>query len=368
MTRMVSIIITYYTGLNILKSNIELLLQTITKEEIEIIVVNDNPTTPLSIDMLPPMDRFSLHIAVMPQNGGYAAACNYGVKTAKGDILIFMDSDILVTSIWLEQLINAYNATPDCGAVSTTILNLDESSVVHWGLGINEGIEVLKPFRDGKLPPKLQHGIYEFNMLTSGCILIPRIVFEEVGGFDEKFYNGFCDLDLTYHIKQTGYKCVVSSDAIVYHRGKVAGSTRLASEDDTRALFIKKWRENLLNDAMQILPYLYNANITFVPSSEYMLINYSRSFWASDYHAVLMTSLNAQISTNYNFKNIVSSKLILEDFLPWGLCGLNCSLIYFCDNITQLISNQHWYKHRKGKGDLIADKNGNLILTDDLLI
>lgn len=111
---------------------------------------------------------------------------------------------------------------------------------------MNKGMEVIKPFRDGVLPDKLKHGIYEFNMASSGCILIPKNIFYKVDGYDEQFYNGFCDLDLTYKITQQGYKCVYSSDAIVYHRGKVSGTTRTAAEDDTRALFMKKWAKNYL--------------------------------------------------------------------------------------------------------------------------
>ena len=241
---MISIIITYYTGLNILRSNIALLLQT-NLYDAEIIIVNDNPTNKLTLDMLPTSNSSTIRIIEMPQNGGYAAACNHGAKNARGDILIFMDSDILVSENWLKPLLNAYEATENCGAVSTTIYNLNKKQIVHWGLGMVQGYEVLKPFRDGNLPVKFQRGIYEFNMASSGCILIPHNIFNNIGEFDEQFYNGFCDLDLTYRITRNGYKCIYCSEAIVYHRGKVAGMTRLAAEDDTRALFIKKWKNAL---------------------------------------------------------------------------------------------------------------------------
>lgn len=49
---MISIIITYYTGLNILYSNLSLLLQSNVKD-IEIIIVNDNPKNKLDLQMLP---------------------------------------------------------------------------------------------------------------------------------------------------------------------------------------------------------------------------------------------------------------------------------------------------------------------------
>lgn len=364
---MISIIITYYTGVNILYSNLSLLLQT-KLENVEIIIVNDNPKHELTVNMLPPSDTVPIRILTMPQNGGYAAACNYGVENANGELLIFMDSDILVSKNWLSPLKKAYYETSNCGAVSTTILNLNKKQIVHWGLGMVEGFEVIKPFRDGDLPTVFQHGIYAFSMASSGCILIPKKIFQNLGGFDEQFYNGFCDLDLTYRITQSSYKCIYCSDSIVYHRGKISGSTRLAAEDDTRALFIKKWKDKLPNDGMTILPYLYNANISDRTSTSYIIVNFSRSLLAPKYHSILLECLSASLANYYEFKNQASSFITLEDYLPWGVCGVDIPIIYYTDTITNITNNQHWFSHRVGKGDIIADRNGNLLITDKLIV
>ena len=109
-------------------------------------------------------------------------------------------------------------------------------------------------------------------------------------------------------------------------------------------------------------------NISQYISTEYMIVNFSRSLFAKDYHMILLESLKANLKNYYEFRNQVSSMIILEDFLPWSLCGLNLPLIYFVDNILVITHNQHWFMHRVGKGDLIADKNGNFIMTDNLLI
>lgn len=364
---MTSIIITYYIGLNILKSNLTLLLSQ-KMNDVEIIIVNDNPNSDLSIDMLSLTTDIPIKIVAMSRNGGYAAACNYGVKHAIGNILIFMDSDILVSEGWLNHLLKAYHVTEHCGAVSATILNLNQKKVVHWGLAMNKGIEVIKPFRDGFVPAYLQHGIYSFNMATSGCILIPKKIFIEVGGFDEAFYNGFCDLDLTYCITNHGYQCVYCSDAIVYHRGKISGTIRLAAEDDTRALFVRKWKDNLLDDGMKVLMTLYKSMITFKSKPEYILLNFSRSLFKQDYHSTLFKSLNATQKSYYEFQDQNSAIVTLEDFLPWSMCGLQVPMIYYGDSITSIENNKHWFMHRRGKGDILADKNGNLLLTDNLLV
>lgn len=58
---MISIIITYYTGVNILYSNLSLLLQT-KLENVEIIIVNDNPKHELTVNMLPPHQILCLYV------------------------------------------------------------------------------------------------------------------------------------------------------------------------------------------------------------------------------------------------------------------------------------------------------------------
>ena len=184
----------------------------------------------------------------------------------------------------------------------------------------------------------------------------------------DRFYNGFCDLDLTYRITQKSYKCIYCSEAIVYHRGKISGTTRLAAEDDTRALFIKKWKNSLPNDGLKILPHLYKSNINFKSHTSYILVNFSRSLLAFKYHSLLLTCLNASLANYYELKNQASPFITLEDFLPWSFCGLDIPIIYYTDTITNLASNQHWFGHRVGKGDIIADRNGNLSLTDDLVV
>lgn len=82
-----STIITFYNGLSSLKMCINLLQDALKAEDIyEIIVVNDNPT--MNINFLE--DEYSVQVLNMPENKGYAAACNYAVDHARYDTLLFM--------------------------------------------------------------------------------------------------------------------------------------------------------------------------------------------------------------------------------------------------------------------------------------
>jgi GT2 family glycosyltransferase len=334
--------------------------------ETEIIIVNDNPSTPLNTNDFEEFHK-PLKIITPEKNGGYSCACNIGAAEAEGDNLIFMDCDIMPVNGWFESMIHALHETNNCGAVSATILNMETGGVVHWGMGMVHGVDVLKPFRDCPLPEKLNKGIYEFNLLTSGCLLVPKDVFNQTKGFDSILYNGYCDLDLIMKIKTIGYKCVTSSEAVVYHRGKVAGQTRIASEEDTRALFVYRWGEKLPDDGLQLLQKLFLSHNDYPGNGHVLLINFSRSLLALEYHDVLKKTFSLNIECKYDFRNVFNTRIILEDYLSWSLTAIDRPIIYFCDNIMQLKENRHWFSYREGRKDYLIDRHGNVMLTDKII-
>ena len=209
-----SILITYYQNQNILKTALTLLLKTLgNRMDVEIIISSDNPK--VNIDAFRDIDKLSrIYTINATENGGYSVACNKAAQMAKGELLILMDSDIFVTDGWLNALEEVYKSKPNVGSVSSTILSLNTGSVVHWGLS-TIGVEILKPFRDGKLPEKLFNTITESPLLTSGCLMVKKEIFETVGGMDTAFYNGYCDLDFSMKLRMLKLKNYVTTNSIV---------------------------------------------------------------------------------------------------------------------------------------------------------
>ena len=359
-----SILITYYSGKNLVKSAITLLCQSLGKcQDIEIIISNDNPNE--NINEFADIDKYQrIKIINSDKNGGYSIALNRAANAAKGNMLILMDSDIFVTPDWLNGLENVYKTHTNIGCVSSTILSLNNGSVVHWGLSL-VGVEVLKPYRDYILPRKLKNTTAMFPLLTSGCLMVSHELFNKVHGMDPMFYNGYCDLDFTAKIRELKYSVYATTESIVYHRGKVAGQIRTMGEEDTRALFFAKWSDKLKIEGLPLLQDLILFHdIAFF--NKYILINFSKSIYFEQYIDSIKKACNCSIDIIYDYKSR-SLPLILEDICPWDLCAERTPIMYFCDNATLLLQNNHWFFHRKNKGDVIIDRNGNAILTDSVL-
>ena len=358
-----SIIITYYQGKNIVETALKLLCETLKKRtDIEIIVSCDNPEKDItSFKKLDPLSR--IRIINTTENGGYSVACNRAVQIARAEKIILMDSDIFVTENWLEGLEDVYAKYTHVGCVSSTILNLNNGTVVHWGLSLI-GVEVLKPFRDGKLPVQLKNTITESPLLTSGCLMVDKNIYSKVGGMDSAFYNGYCDLDFSMKLSQMGYNNYVTTNSVVYHRGKVAGQIRIMGEEDTRALFFARWGNKSSICGTDI--YCNLLSLTNIEhASEYIFFNFSKSLYLKQYKKCITKVYKCKLIYEYDFKNL-TLPLLLEDIFPWDICANSTPFIYFCDNFNLLTQNRHWFFHRNGRGDLLIDRNGNVISTDTL--
>lgn len=361
----ISIIITYYSGLNIIQNCLYSLYDSLktTKYSYEIIVVNDNPNIKLENYL---QDFSSLKILNHEINMGHPAACNNGAKIAIGQNLIFMDCDIFVTDNWLENLYKGFADIPNIGALSSTILNMNTSKIHMTGVAIHQ-VDILKILRGADIKEVKKKYEY-FDFLSSACIMIPREVFCNVGGFDELFFNSDGDLDLTYRIKKQGYQLATVFSSIVYHKGRVAGTMRNISVNDTKALFFKKWGDTLpdgLNKIQKLFAIFAGKNDI---SKCYILINLCKSIVLNDYIEAIQKSLNINIIQTYNFKQYYDyAGISFIDFINNDLAHYNIPFIFLSDNFLCVSNNYFWFKARECKKDITIDINGNIKFVHDVI-
>ncbi len=71
--------------------------------------------------------------------------------------------------------------------------------------------------------------------MTGACLLIERTLFDECGGFDEAYVNGYEDVDLCLEVRERGRKVVCCTSAFIYHYGQISEG-RTADDDRNAAL------------------------------------------------------------------------------------------------------------------------------------
>src|SRR6185295_15410990 len=138
--------------------------------DVEIIVVDDASTPPVAA-------RPGIEVLRLASNAGPGAARNHGARRATGDVLLFVDSDVVVAPDAVERMRRVLDRRPD---VAAAFGSYDASPRAPG---------VVSQFRNLLLHFVHQHGDPEASTFWAGCGAIRRAVFEAVGGFDEGDYT-----------------------------------------------------------------------------------------------------------------------------------------------------------------------------------
>lgn len=150
-----------------------------------------------------------------PSNQGFAAACNRGAMAARGDYLLFINPDALLSATSLTTAANFLTAHTNVGIVG--LLLCDESGQPEpqaFGSAIGVGQLLWRKL----VPSRTLTRPLACGWVSGGALLIRREVFWEVGGFDPAFFMYWEDVDLCYRVRQHDWRVVVVPAAPVRHQ------------------------------------------------------------------------------------------------------------------------------------------------------
>ncbi|MGH3797574.1 MAG: glycosyltransferase [Pseudonocardiaceae bacterium] len=166
-------------------------------------------------------------------NTGFAGGCNLGADKATGSVVAFINSDARPHRDWVRAAVDVLQAEPDVAAVASKVLNWDgelidfvDGGLTWYGMGY-------KP--QAGQPDDGAHDTPRDTLFGTGAaLLVRRDVFEQLGGFDERFFMFYEDVDLGWRINLRGYRVRYEPRSIAYHRHH--GSLRGA--DPAREIYL----------------------------------------------------------------------------------------------------------------------------------
>jgi O-antigen biosynthesis protein len=209
-----SIIILTHNQLNFTKRCIES-IRLHTASSYEIIVV-DNASTDDSIKYL--QEQKDIKVLYNNENLGYAKGNNQGLELATGDIILFLNNDVVVTAGWLEPLIHTLSSNEKiamAGPVTNNISGLQKIPVNYN----EETLEGLDSFSLEHCNQNRQRS-KKVLRLVGFALACKRKVLDEIGPFDEVFGMGnFEDDDLCLRALSKGYELRIVHDSYIHHYG-----------------------------------------------------------------------------------------------------------------------------------------------------
>jgi GT2 family glycosyltransferase len=183
-----------------------------------------------------------------PAESGFGAACAEGLARARGEFLVWLNNDVLVTEGWLEQLVALATSNPVIGMVGpmsnyapgqqwvTEVpyrlrLNRSERASAAGGNQHREDTEALDRFaREWR--ERHKGGWFEAERLGGFCLLLKREVANKVGFLSEEWEEGIFDADrLSREVRQAGYRVPVSVLSRPVHPPLRKPSSRSVAEE-----------------------------------------------------------------------------------------------------------------------------------------
>jgi len=204
----VSIIIVNYNGKKLLEKCLESLFK-VTYDNFEIILV-DNNSTDETIEYVT-KNYPSIIIIKLDSNKGFAEPNNIASKIAKGDFLLFLNNDTVVTPNFITELVDVLINDLKI-AICQSLLLKPDGSIDSSG----DFIDKIGIVYNSK---KQINDIREISSARGASMIIRKDVFEQLHGFDEQFFVSFEDVDLGWRTWIKGYRVVVNPKSIVYHVG-----------------------------------------------------------------------------------------------------------------------------------------------------
>ena len=157
------------------------------------------------------------------KNSFQAVSRNNGAKIATGDFLFFLDDDNIVDKDIFSEVAKAFEENPKLGLVAPMAVHMRPGKEnIIWSLGSDFNIWTSQP-KDhcpnlpiDELPESPKS--YPTSYYPNGFI-VPRKVFDAVGGFDEKYVQIFEESDFGWKIREAGYEEIILTTARTEHHG-----------------------------------------------------------------------------------------------------------------------------------------------------
>ena len=217
----VSVIIPTYNRCNFLRELLDsVAAQSYPTERFEVIIVDDgsaDKTADITREDFP----FTLRY-FWQTNQGDAAARNLGVQQSRGDVLVFLDDDILIESDYLTHLVKEHKPSPKRIVVGTEHLWLEDTNPLASESSIPK-------------TPDTEPAIvaYAFVDVCSNNMSLKREAYFSIGMMQKLDFPGsniWCDVDFSYRAYQQGFEFYRSTRAICYHRDYTAQNLNTAKK------------------------------------------------------------------------------------------------------------------------------------------
>ena len=184
-------------------------------------------------------------------NLGFLRSCNAAVQQTRGEIVLLVNNDVIVHRDAVNELLAAFDAFPRAGVMGGLILNRDGTIQENGGV-LWRDASAWNYRRNRALDAESLFNTREADYVSGCWFGVRRAVWDEVGGFDDRFAPAYCEeSDLCMTVRHRGYEVRVAPHSVVTHLDGATmgqdenGNSLKAYQRINREKLVHKWRHVL---------------------------------------------------------------------------------------------------------------------------
>ncbi len=248
-----SIIILNYKTIDLTTSCINSIVEQYKKEldenKFEIIVVDNNSedeSFEALSNLMPTISNFK--VLESKENLGFGKGCNLGASKAKGEFLLFLNSDTKIKDQGLIKMVDYLSQNKNIGVLGGKLKNADGTNQLSSGkfyslfnlflilLGFNK----LFNLRES---PNI---IKKVDWVSGACFMIRKDIFNKVKGFEKDFFMYIEDMELCFRVKKKGFLIYYYPEIMLFHKELGSSNKTFAVVNIYKGIliFYKKHKSN----------------------------------------------------------------------------------------------------------------------------
>jgi GT2 family glycosyltransferase len=218
------------------------------KAPYEIIVVDDASPDATARVLAEYGDR--IRVVTHGANLGFARTCNDGAAVAAGQYLVFLNNDTIPQPGWLDALVQYHQSHPRVGAVGSKLL-YPNGTVQHAGTVILQDRWPRHVYVGFPADHPAVNKSRRFQAVTAASMLMPRRLFETLGGFDTQFVNSYEDVDLCLRLAEKGWEVHYCHESVLYHLESMTRIHRVEEDERNAQTYFRRWGHRIQPDDIQ---------------------------------------------------------------------------------------------------------------------
>lgn len=279
---MVSIIILSYNTADFISSCLQSVYTYVKDAPFEIIVV-DNHSQDQSVHLI--KTKFpKVRLIESKSNLGFAKGINLGVSYAKGEMLLFLNSDAQFFDTSFSKMVGFLREMKEkrVGIVGGKLINKDRTTSFsyHQFYTLSRVFNLLFYERGNRQESRHQLRV---DWVSGGFMLIWKDLFKDFHGFDKGYFMYIEDMDLCYRISKKGFKTYFFPYSKVHHIGQGSSNRTFAIIQIYKGLlyFYKKhkprWQYAILK-GMLLTKAIVSIIVGIIKNDQYFLRTYMSAF------------------------------------------------------------------------------------------